>query len=657
MNGFKCRFFIIWVFLLIYSLGISLVEAKSPINHIYSSKMSALLRMLVTTRVNSSSSSRSFSLQNYGVSNSMVDVFIKGKNLSFQVKRVGGEIGSTLGDIVTARVPIDSLLQLAASPDIKYIEESIKEKPLLDKSIPETKVNTFRTRIANDFAGFTGKGVIIGIVDTGIDWTHDDFIGPSGSRILYLLDQSNGREWTKLDFDSGRGPTSMDSKGHGTHVAGIATGDGSATGNNYPNFRYIGVAPEADIIFVKNKFYRKDIVDGINYIKDKARAEGKKVVVNLSLGSHLGPHDGTSLYEQSIDWFSLEHNIPIVVAAGNTRDSKIHASGTLSQFFNEKSVEFTISSGVNSVLIDVWYGANDRIAIQVIAPNNNKSPVVEQGQSDFFEMDGKNIAQIDTVDSLGIDDPLAFDYQNNDHRILISIPAVGMNYDAAPGKWKLRLIGRDVENGYFDAWIATVYPLHEEVIFENADDDTTIEIPGTAQEVITVAAYGTKNEWIDLNGNPQDYSGIGVALFGRTLFRIGFTPILGEIAFFSSKGPVRGNKYFKPDIAAPGFGVVSVLSGDANVSEKYRVEDGKHYISQGTSMAAPHVTGAIALILQASPNNSPQNIKGLLQSNSRVDSFVGSAPNFEWGFGKLDLSILSQIPLPTESLTVTVKSY
>jgi len=181
-------------------------------------------------------------------------------------------------------------------------------------------------------------------------------------------------------------------------------------------------------------------------------------------------------------------------------------------------------------------------------------------------------------------------------------------------------------------WSAIVYSAS---MVDNVDMNMTIGMPATADSIISVAAYVTKKEWIDETGSQQSYSGLTQGMWD---------PTIGAIADFSASGP-RRDGIIKPDIAAPGMGIASTRASNATMNpitggtdiEKATEQDGKHYIMQGTSQACPHVAGAIAMILEVSPNFNPSEIRDILTSSAVVDGFVGSTPNNRWGAGKMDV--------------------
>ena len=237
------------------------------------------------------------------------------------------------GTIIGMRVSASELLLLVDSPHVVYIEPSWKVEPKLDYSVPAIRADQLHSATPP----LTGKGVLIGAVDTGIDYAHLDFRYDSdgdgveeSSRILSIWDQTSGSLGTyysndeiESDIALGLGPQSgqvheTDINGHGTHLMGIAAGDGSSSDSTL-----VGVAPDASIIMVKSSFYTSDIISGVKYIFEQADALDLPAVVNLSLGGHEGPHDGTSLFEQGLSELAQQYGHTIVVSAGNEGDEKI----------------------------------------------------------------------------------------------------------------------------------------------------------------------------------------------------------------------------------------------------------------------------------------------------------------------------------------------
>ncbi len=529
-----------------------------------------------------------------------------------ELVKKGFEPRTVAGDIASGFVVLEKLDEIAVMDSVVKIESSRPMMSELDVSIPEIRADL----VHRGPPGFRGSGVIIGIIDSGIDFTHECFIKPDGtSRILAIWDQhlkpqggetkptgyNYGVEYTKSDIDgalSVADPSSVvrhkdyDSWGHGTHVAGIAAGDGSVAGDGCPPFTYVGVAPESDIIVVANRVKEPamgdsaNTLDAVKYIFDKAVSLNKPVVVNLSQGDNLGPHDGTSLLERGIDNLLGGPGKSMVKSAGNAANDDIHASGTVPSGGSEV-VKFVVpaSDGLPDT-IDIWYSGQDRFGISIIVPSGNVTAVVDPGTTRTLILPNRNVVFIDSV----LNEP-----NNHDSRIYIQLSR-GTQTAIEEGTWAFTLHGTTVVKGRFDAWIerGIVIP---RFIGPHLDNGRTISIPGTSDEVIAVASYIT--------------SGAGV----------------GDISTFSSRGPTRDGRQ-KPEIAAPGQSITSARAEGIG-NDQYRSLG-------GTSMAAPHVTGTIALMLQKKKSLTQTQIKNCLTRNARSDVFTGTLPNIAWGYGKVD---------------------
>ena len=561
------------------------------------------------------------------------------------LRKLGVKVQAQIGNIVTATIPIDLIPNLLTYPEISYIQG-----PRIMKIHNDVSVSEIGGTQARQQYNLSGKDVIIGIVDTGIDWQHQDFRNPDGStRILAILDLSEagsdhygGILYTEQEINNalnGIGTvTQRDYVGHGTHVAGTAAGNGRATGNVVPANTYVGVAPEADLVIIKATLTKESInfdpynyINSVVFIDSIARVHNKPYVINLSLGGNFGPHDGKDLSEQAIDILLTtpgEKGKAVVVSAGNDGNQAIHASGSFSGSTSNIETQFTISSYTpNSsttddyVLFDGWYDGLYNYSIKIATPSGLSYGPISTGRDALYDtQDGA----IDISNAKGGPSNL-----NGDNQILIQIYDYFVNKPPKEGVWKITISGTA---GRFDLWLSGASMDVE--ITSCVDNTMIVSTPGTAFKAITVGAYNTKKSWTDLDGNKHSRAGI----------------IIGDAATFSSPGPTRDFR-IKPEITAPGQFIAASYSADASPSSSssifysssllypnyYIVRDNKHGISQGTSFSAPHVTGTIALMLEQYPNKTPSEIREAIISTARMDGFTGNIPNNKWGYGKIDV--------------------
>ncbi len=545
-------------------------------------------------------------------------VLVQSSGEADDLRSAGMTVRSEAGDVYTGTVPIDKIADLAATDGVELVESAREMYGELDLAIVDSRVNL----VHQGPPGRRGAGVIVGVVDSGIDFTHPSFRREDGaSRILFIWDQTLTRQGSEVQpagfgygvqynnnqlnaalgaanpFATVRHRDDPNAGGHGTHVAGIAAGDGSAAGQGRPAFTFIGVAPEADLIVVKvggsgaeGLGTSANALDAVNYCFQRAQALGRPIVVNMSLGDNLGPHDGTSLLERGLDNLLGGQGRAFVKSAGNVGNARHHAGGSVATGATV-NVGFLEPEGNNTPdQLDFWYRGGDTFRASVVDSAGNATGWVNVGNATTFTLAGGNTVRIDHRNN---------DAFNGDKRIFITIQR-GTATQIRPGNWSVRL--RSVTSpagGRFDGWIQRHNTLNQRPTFNAPfeSNDRTISTPGTARNVITAANYITR--------------GAGV----------------GSLSASSSRGPTRDGRA-APTIAAPGSSIISA---------KFEPGAGDAYVGMsGTSMAAPHIAGVIALMLQRDPTKTQQQLRDCLTSTARADGFTGPTPNTAWGAGKVD---------------------
>ncbi|MBO6576777.1 MAG: S8 family serine peptidase [Rhodothermales bacterium] len=593
------------------------------------------------------------------------------------VAQVGGSSALVPGtDILTAIVPLAAVRRLASTPGVVRLELARRVRPMgtaaRRNDLAVASVNADQVHAGTGLSqGYDGSGVILGVIDTGIDWRHLDFTDPDDptqSRVWAIWDQNDtqgpppagfsyGTLWTRSQIEAaltgGAAVRQRDEDGHGTHVAGSAAGTGAANG------QHAGAAPGADIMMVATNWLDTGIVDGAKWIFDTATYLARPAAVNASLGTHAGPHDGTALMDQALDaMLAAEPGRAFLAAAGNEGASTIHwgtsalaSASAYVEVFNFWDV-FGYPEGIVSLTgvvptselqnIEVSFSAdsagsflNPMSAARLgTTPWRSLTDVAEEvfGTLDTLRYGSGQIAGLGQIAVSRIDD------RNSEIWIGISdsLWADGEDQFGDPvlfgaELWRIRVRG----SGFFHLW---------------KDDGTIITTdPGS---------YGATPDPDFLPGN-NDYS-VGSPAGGNLVIAVGASTnraysddcgslSAGDLACFSSRGPTVDGRV-KPDITAPGHRVTSTLSQDVDQFALDDVSsDGMHWTISGTSMATPVATGATALLLQQRPNLNIDQIRSLLLNTTSRDAQTGTVPNNDWGTGKLDILAAMQASTPAAS--------
>jgi subtilisin family serine protease len=559
-----------------------------------------------------------------------LDVFIVGNVSRGELEAAGARVRTELPGLFTAYIPLSAVDAVEALAGVTSIQGSAPVDMELDASVPSTGANLLRTA-GPAFTGYAGNGILVGDVDSGVDYGHDDFKDAGGlTRFTNIWDQTvntgpaplpyaYGTEWTPAQIDA-NASTEVDVSGHGTHVMGIIGGDGSGTGGAVPQFTYVGMAPKADLVMVKTTFQTSAILDGVAYVFGRATTLGKNSVCNLSLGSHYGPHDGTSAFESGLTALTGPGRI-IIKSAGNERGVAQHSEVFATAGGTNTTLTVSGSAVNRTIALAGYYNATETVDATITTPNGTIIGPITLGNF--------NAAYPGTSTANGrvyLENGVTV-YPSGAREVYIEVtPATGQNMN---GTWTIKYTATALgaANGEVDTWrFFQSTGAAANFVIGNQNNEELVSEPGNAVGLITTAAYSTKRFWTDCNGFSLNFGGA-------------VNP--GFLASFSSPGPTRDGRQ-KPDIAAPGAVVGSTTSFDiaqaCAAAGSTNLPDGMmHTINQGTSMAAPHVTGATALILQKYGAVTPAFVKTFLNARAIVDANTGGVWNKDWGNGKLFL--------------------
>lgn len=538
------------------------------------------------------------------------------------------------GGYAIIQIKESQIKELAAFPEVEFIEKPKSlyfqiENGRRVSCIDEVQAAPFFSSIGQEGLEdnqqkkqsfpLLGKDVLIGIVDSGIDYENPDFRNADGTtRILALWDQTlqNGKppqgyhigtEFTSEQINEAlrmevreeryRIVPSRDTSGHGTAVAGIAAGNGRGSKNG----KYRGAAPEAGLLIVKmggageTGFPRTtQLMRGVDYIVRKAEELKKPVAINISFGNTYGSHDGTSLLERYLNTVSERWKNVICVGSGNEGTTAGHAAGEYRKGMMTE-VQLAVQQREKSFSLQIWKSYVDEVAITIVDPSGNHSGRLE-------EKEGTQRIQIGETELLVYyGEPKPYSIRQE-----IYISFQPRNEFVTAGVWKIQMMPGQVVDKLWQMWLPVQNALNIGTAFLKPDSSTTLTIPSTASLVITVAAY-----------NALTFS----------------------YADFSGRGPAQiyeGENANKPDLAAPGVRVMAPVAG------------GGYAEFTGTSFATPFVTGSAALLMEWGivKGNDPylygEKVKAYLRRGARQIPGYERWPNGKLGYGRL--CIVQSIP-------------
>ena len=471
-----------------------------------------------------------------------------------------------------------------------------------------------------------------------------------------------GTLWTKAQIESalaGQGAVChVDEDGHGSHVSGTAVGNGAAVG------RFAGMAPEADIIVVADDPWAEtSMVDAAGFIYRIAQERGQPVVINLSAGTHFGPHDDSSLEVRALNNLVTDvEGRAFVASAGNEGSDFIHWGGfPLEQdslwtyYYVPEEALFEDEEGSGLVGYVEFFGiiSTADVAGTYIAMGVDRlrvrdfelTPLGYEGKTRWYSLEELIEEEFGVWEDLRyrsgrLAGEVGFAAQTlgrEEVAVCITITDFVTSLDLDSGTvtgadlWRFMARG----SGQIHVWSEGVWSAENEFVNLEVDDERyrptdnryTVGLPAVGSQIIAVGAYVNVADEADAFFNPNP------------------TPA-GALAAWSSRGPTTDGR-IKPEIAAPGQNVFSVLSSaidgqalEEELGGSLLAPGGKHMVLSGTSMSSPVAAGSIALYLQQHPTATNARIRDTFFKNAATDAFTaaaGSLPNSDWGFGKLDL--------------------
>lgn len=502
---------------------------------------------------------------------------------------------------------------------------------------PSSAMDVVRVETRTDEAvakyGVSGTGVVVAILDRGIDWSHPDFISPDGTtRVKWLLDQTGQNlcpgnppavQYSEAQINvallGGPAINSRDAFGHGTVTTGIAAGNGRA----FADDRYRGLAPGADLIIVKvvsegapahgsepaETPFQGCIEEALNWLDVKLNALGHPCVALINSGVQWGPIDGTSAVSRKIDQVFGEDRPgrAYVAASGDEGNLPNHAGGTFDSL-SDTVVRWTKNTTATTYL-QMWYSGTRPARITFASDDGTTVGPVSPGSS--LNQSGVYIVQYNPGQEF-----YPWRSTSGDRAVWISVTGHS-------GGGSITIRGTTTGPGTFDLYspdFTNAMPLNDHLV------PGTLTDYASTHSAIVAGAHVARNAYTDINGFVQFVNGEGS---------------MGELWDHSSAGPTRDGRVHGVDVTAPGHNCFAAYAPRSYWAEFTwnLIHDGGGWYGRGgaTSGSAPIVVGAVALMLDKCPRMTARQARQILHDTAVSDSNTGATPNPEWGYGKLDV--------------------
>lgn len=526
----------------------------------------------------------------------------------------GVSVVTLYGGYAILEAPVAKLREVAALPQIEYLEVPKRLYFSVNQGKTASCITSLqrgeipaRQMVEADL-GLNGRGIMVGIIDSGIDLSHPDFRNADGTtRVRWLWDQTatggtppdgynmgveyDNEEINRLLSEDVRSLPGQDNERHGTPVAGIAAGNGSGSDG-----RFSGIATESELIVVKlglpdpDSFPRtSELMQAMNYVVLKAAKESVPIAVNVSIGNNDGSHDGSAITERFFDAVATVGRTVIVVGSGNEGDTSGHASGILENprrgsERQTEEIELGVGTFQTALSFSLWKNYGDRFEVSLVLPSGQEiGPFLESAPVSQYQIDDAILRVL-----YGQPSP----YRAAQEIYLEIVPTTDY---LISGVYRIRLRPEKIIDGRYHLWLPGQAERSVTTRFLQPDPEVTLTIPSTAANVITVSAYDSRNE---------------------------------TYASFSGRGFTR-TEMIKPDLAAPGVEIVSAQPG------------GGYGVVTGTSFATPFITGSAALLMEWGivRGNDPflygEKLKAYLIRGARQLSIAEDYPDPRLGWGVL----------------------